>query len=257
MKVGLLAAAGLTEFRFASLGPIIEDDSYSIELAIIYNKPKKVLGQRLKRNFKRHGLYTVVIIIKQLLARRRRIYSTKELCAASSIDILETNDPYSTEVMENIRSHKLDILLLVGSYGIVKEPLLSITPMGILSYHHGNMRKYRGRPVGFWELYNNDSEMGVTVQILEAGLDSGIPVEEKIIPIRANETLDSLTKRAYRESSALMSQALKKISNPGFVPEKIETFGKLYTLPSFGQWVLLKMKVLWRRMRYFFSAGTT
>ena len=37
--------------------------------------------------------------------------------------------------------------VLLGGFGIVKEPLLSLASQGILSYHHGNMRKYRGQPV--------------------------------------------------------------------------------------------------------------
>jgi methionyl-tRNA formyltransferase len=73
--------------------------------------------------------------------------------------------------IENIRKFKPDILLLIDGFGIIKEPLLKITPLGVLSYHHGNMQKYRGEPPAFLELYNNENEMGITVQILSSGLE--------------------------------------------------------------------------------------
>jgi methionyl-tRNA formyltransferase len=137
---------------------------------------------------------------------------------------------------------------LTGGYGIIKEPILSIPPFGILSYHHGDMRKYRGQPPAFWELYNNEKEMGITVQILNSGLDCGIPVVEKTVEIRKNDTLKMLFNRAMKESESMMHEALKMLENPGFHPAKIESFGKVYTLPDLGQWLKLNIKGLLRRL---------
>lgn len=105
----------------------------------------------------------------------------------------------------------MDVLILIGGFGIIKEQLLTITPLGVLAYHHGNMRKYRGIPPAFWELYNNEMEMGVTIQVLAPGLDCGIPIEEKSIEIRPKDSYKSLKNRAFKESENLMYDALRKL----------------------------------------------
>lgn len=55
----------------------------------------------------------------------------------------------------------------------------------MLSYHHGDMRRYRGQPPGFWELYNGEREIGVTVQRLAAGARG--PHQTLIDPAASNQ----------------------------------------------------------------------
>ena len=110
------------------------------------------------------------------------------------------------------------------------------------------MRKYRGMPPGFWELYNNESEMGATVQLLNAGLDKGFPVEEIKLQIYRTDTLNSLNRRIYQNSTKMMTAALIKILNPNYRPLALERVGKLYTLPNFRQYIFLRIKILYRKL---------
>lgn len=249
MKIALLTSTGLSEFNVNTLKPILEDKLFSIELAIIDARPRKSFTQRLKKNIKRgRGGYMLIMFFKNYFSQRQKKTATKEFCYEYGIDVLETKDPYSAQTIEMIKNHKLDILVLIDGYGFIKEPLLSVAPLGILSYHHGNMRKYRGMPPALWELYNNEPEMGVTVQILTSGLDAGIPIEEKTIKIEKNDTLKSLKSRAFSASVDMMHRALRKLSDPCFVPVKIETPGKIYTLPNLRQWLLFQLKLIGRKM---------
>ena len=174
--------------------------------------------------------------------------STEEFCKDNGISVYKTKDVYSGESIDMIRKNNLDILLFICGYGIIKEPLLSLTPLVILSYHHCNMRKYLGQPPALWELYNNEKEMGITVQILSSGLDCGVTIEERTVEIRKTDTLKKLQDRSMSESLNMMYEALKKLNDPGFVPSKIDSFGKVYTIPNLRQWSLLNLKALWRRI---------
>ena len=42
-----------------------------------------------------------------------------------------------------------------------------------MSFHHGDPRKYRGRPSGFYEIANKEKIQGQVVQILTPKLDAG------------------------------------------------------------------------------------
>lgn len=250
MKIGLLTSTGLSEFRLNSLMPVLKDNAFSIELAIIDCSPKKSIFQKFKKNLKKgRGGYVVIMAFQKLFQKKKNVVGTEKFCEENGIDIYKTIDIYSSESISKISESHLDILLLIDAIGIIKEPLLSLTPFGILSYHHGNMRKYRGQPPALWELYNNEKEMGITVQILSSGLDRGIAVEEKTIAIRKTDTLKKLHTRAMSESINTMYEALKKLNTPGFIPSKIDSYGKVYTIPNLRQWILFNLKILCRRIK--------
>lgn len=254
MRIGILAAGSLSEFRLKTLLPVLADNTFEIVVAIIDRRPEKSLKQKLIENIKRgRGGYIFVMAIERFFSKKNKTIRIEDFCKENHIEIIETKRPYSKATIDEIKEYKLEVLLLVGGFGIVKEVLLHSTPKGVLSYHHGNMRKYRGMPPARWELYNNEKEMGVTVQILSSGLDCGIPIEEKTIEIRRNDTLVKLQNRAYEQSIDMLYKALKKISDRDFVPEKIETLGKVYTLPNLKQWVTLNTRIFWRRLKFKFN----
>ena len=250
MKIGILTSSSLSEFRLKTLQPILADKSFEIKVALIDKRPKKSLKQKLLKNIKRgRGGYIIIMAIESFFSKKQESINVEDFCNKNQIEIIETKTPYSDATINRIKKFELDILLLVGGFGIIKEVLLNTTPKGILSYHHGNMRKYRGMPPARWELYNNENEMGVTVQVLAPGLDCGIPIEEKTIEIRKSDTLKKLRNRASEQSIDMLYKALKKLSDKDFVPEKIETFGEVYTLPNLKQWIILNVRILLRRLK--------
>jgi hypothetical protein len=69
---------------------------------------------------------------------------------------------------------KLDLVILVRhEFGIIRGEILGIPKYGIWSFHNADNKVNRDVPVGFWEVYNNDSVTGVTLQVLEDELDGG------------------------------------------------------------------------------------
>ena len=210
MRIGLLVSNSLSEFGLNTLKPIIEDDSLSIEVAIVDNRPTKSLRQKLKENIRLgRGGYVLIMALRSIFPQEGISVNTRIFCADNGIDVIETKEPYSGGTLDLIRKYKLDVLLLLSGFGIIKEPPLSITPLGVLSYHHGNIREYRGMPPALWELYNDEKEMGVAVQVLAPGLDCGIPVEEKSVEILPKDNLVSLKSRVFKQSENMMYDALK------------------------------------------------
>ena len=251
MKIGILTKPVISEINLKVINTILEDNNFQISLAIIDCRPQLSVKKKILKNIKRgRGGYILIMFLNRLIVKKGVSYNTVEICKSKGIEIIETTSPYSSETTSGIRERELDILLLINGYGIIKKELLAITPLGILSYHHGNMRKYRGMPPAFWELYNNEKEIGVTVQKLETGLDSGVPIEEKTYQINKRDTLSSLNDRIYTGSIDMMHKALIKLSDPEFKPAKIESFGKVYTLPNLRQWLVLQIKILLRKVQF-------
>ncbi|MGV3639988.1 MAG: formyltransferase family protein [Adhaeribacter sp.] len=248
MKIGLLTSESIPDFRFQTLQPILADPAFSIVLAIVDTSPTPSFKQKVLKNLKKgRGGYLLVMGWNYFFAGKEKKIPTRPFCQAQGIAVIETSSPYSPQILDQIRSFDLDALVLVGGFGIVKLPLLNVPRIGVLSYHHGDMRKYRGMPPGLWELYHNEREMGVTVQLLSPGLDCGRPVVERSIPINQTDSLARLRARALQESTIMMHQALQKVADPNFVPGLIAEYGKVYTLPDLKQWLVLQARILRRK----------
>jgi methionyl-tRNA formyltransferase len=68
--------------------------------------------------------------------------------------------------------------------GPILEPALFTLPRrGTLGVHHGRLPDYRGKKTVFWAIANGESEAGVTIQAINAGLDTGRVVREGAVPI--------------------------------------------------------------------------
>lgn len=170
------------------------------------------------------------------------------------IPILVTSKKYDDKVIKFIKLKKPDAFFRIG-WGFIKEPLLSLSPKGILSYHHGDLRKYRGMPPCFWQLYYGETEMKVTIQLLRDGIDSGPIVKEKTIPIYKNDTLKILNRRAYIQTYGMAAEACELLSTNSFIPHELSKneFGKIYTVPNFMQLIILFFRIQYRRFLGFLS----
>lgn len=248
MKIALMCSPSLDEFQQRVLVPILEDNTIEIVEALIDCSPKQSVKNRFLKNLKRgRGGYMLVMLAKSSFAKQKPSVNAKRFLSSQGINCVETTAPYADDNIQQLRLLHPKAMVMLGGFGIVKEPLLSMAPEGILSYHHGNMRKYRGQPVGFWELYNGEHEMGITVQRLAAGIDKGIPIVEKSIDILPNDTVNTLCQRALECSTDMMHQAIINVQQPDFRPEHIEKYGPVFTLPNLRQYIFLHIKLLLRR----------
>lgn len=248
MKIAVLSSDCLDTFQQKVLQPIMDDPTIEIVGALVDCRPRPSLKKRFLKNLKRgRGGYMIVMLFKSCIAKKKPSIDASFFFTSNGITCIETENPYSEEITEKLKKLQSEVMVMIGGIGIIKEPLLSLSPRGILSYHHGNMRKYRGQPVGFWELYHHEKEMGVTVQRLTAGLDKGTPIVEMTIPIENSDTISTLRNRALDSSVSMMHNALHLIQRPDFKPVVIEHYGPVFTIPNLRQYISLQIKILFRK----------
>lgn len=248
MKIAILCGTKLDAFQQKVLQPILDNPTIEIVGALVDCRPRPSLKKRFLKNLKRgRGGYIIVMLFKSRRVKKKPSTDARLFFSSHAIQCIETQTPYSDKVANKLKRLLPEALVMLGGFGIVKEPLLSLVPKGILSYHHGDMRKYRGQPVGFWELYHGEKEMGVTVQRLSAGLDRGTPLEEMTIPIKKGDTVSTLSNRALDSSTGMMHDALQQIQQPDYKPATIDHYGPIYTIPNLRQYLTLQIKLLFRK----------
>lgn len=69
-----------------------------------------------------------------------------------------------------------DLIVRFG-LNILSGKILTIPKIGVLSFHHGCMEKFKGGPAGFWEILE-DEHLTVSTQILNEKLDAGVRIFE-------------------------------------------------------------------------------
>ena len=88
---------------------------------------------------------------------------------------------------------------------IFKDPIINLAPRGCINLHTALLPKYRGLLPTFWVLKNNEYYTGVSVFFVDAGIDSGPIIVQKVIEIgnKTQEELIVYTKRLGMEAIAL------------------------------------------------------
>lgn len=132
-----------------------------------------------------------------------------------------------TNVIRELREKKIDFIVKFGM-GLLEIPS-SLREVPILSFHHGDPSKYRGRPAIFYEQINGEKKIGIMIQILTNSLDGG--------PMLAFAEAPSITysyrktvRTVYSTSKFLLRKAILAYSQGNtikYIPSRIS-----YKLPS-------------------------
>jgi hypothetical protein len=250
MRFAVLAAPELEPWAETSLRRALESGRHELTGVVIDARPSKPLAARLRDNLRRgRGGYVLVMAATLPFRRSGPTLDTRAFATARGIPVSAVTDLYGPATVELLQVGAPEVLVLLGGWGIVRAPVLDIAPHGVVAYHHGDMRRYRGQPPGLWELLHGDASMGVTVQRLSAGLDAGEPIVERTVPIEERDTPGELLARALESGTDMLAEALDRLEDPARAPIHIETYGPVYTLPNLRQWALLWSRVVARRAR--------
>jgi len=98
--------------------------------------------------------------------------------------------------------------------GIIREPLLSVAPYGVLSFHHGVMPLLRGLASPFWAIYLGCPEcLGITLQRLNEKLDVGTILAQRRVDVRKDDTFADIVLRLDRAGAAMIEPTIKQLPN--------------------------------------------
>lgn len=130
------------------------------------------------------------------------------------------------------RLAETDVAVRFG-FGFLVGDALTAPEMGVLSFHHGDFREYRGQPMGFWEYVHGRSAAGVTLQRINETLDGGEVVVSKQVDIADAPTWGAVRCRLFDASEGMLAEGIRRLERDDFEPETLsaDELGDLYTLP--------------------------
>lgn len=191
-------------------------------------------GKRSKR--KRYSARHLLYYALNLCCIRRRKVNLKEWVKGRKCIILEGVYldsgwiELNNQSIEKLSKDRLGFIYAC-EIGLLRIPnVLSETPL--LSHHHGDPGRYRGRPAGYYEIMDKRKIMGQVVQIMSNTLDGGKVVayaETKVIDWSYKKTLEN----SYKVSWIVLKKAVEELyAKEEEVDRRMRCLGKIYRLPG-------------------------
>jgi methionyl-tRNA formyltransferase len=141
----------------------------------------------------------------------------KTLALEHHIPVLQPASLKSADAQAELAALKPD-LMIVAAYGLIlPQAVLDIPRLGCLNIHASLLPRWRGAAPIHRAILAGDTESGVCIMRMEAGLDTGPVLLEKRTPIAADETTGSLHDRL----AALGAEAIVEIVERLAAGEKI------------------------------------
>ncbi len=110
--------------------------------------------------------------------------------------------------IEKIRALKPD-LIIVAAYGkILPQTLLGIPGFGCINVHTSLLPKWRGASPVQNTLLAGETETGVTIMLMDKGMDTGDIIAQKQIAIGADELREELLLRLTEEGKNLLLETI-------------------------------------------------
>lgn len=206
-----------------------------------------------------HFFKNVVITVTYKLRKQLRNYfrfisdgSLTGFAEQYNIPVIHIDSPNNLSFLEHLRGIAPDLVINQSQY-VIKKQLLEIPRLGVLNRHNALLPKNRGRLTPFWVINNGEKETGVTIHLVDEGIDSGPIVVQKRFIVEKNDTFNSIAKKNYKIASSAMLEALSKLeyNNCQFL-ENNSSLATYNTIPTLSQ----ALSYRWRLIkRYFYKSS--
>ncbi len=141
----------------------------------------------------------------------------KQTATAAGLPVLQPGKAREENFLSELHALQPD-LIAVAAYGqILPGKILDLPRHGCLNVHTSLLPKHRGAAPIQWAILKGDSETGVTIMKMDAGLDTGDILSQRSTPIQPADNSQTLHDRLAQLGAELLVQTI-----PDYVAGKIQ-----------------------------------
>ncbi len=135
----------------------------------------------------------------------------KSFAEERSIPVIQP-ERLDSEAVDRLMSYWPDLIIVVAYGLIIPATLLSGPLLGFVNVHASLLPRWRGAAPVARAIEAGDTETGVTVMQMDAGLDTGGILSQSKVAINIDDTTESLEERIACEGAAELMRVLPLIS---------------------------------------------
>jgi len=195
---------GTAELACASLRRLCRDPSFRV-IAVV-TQPDRPKGRQLKL----------------------QVSPVKAAALRENLAVLQPERARSEAFVAELKELRPD-LIVVAAYGQILPPtVLEIPPLGCLNVHASLLPNYRGAAPIQWAILNDESETGVTIMKMNAGLDTGDVLAQAATPIAPEDDAPSLHDRLAGLGADLLVKTIPDYAAGKIIPQPQPVAGATY-----------------------------
>ncbi len=134
----------------------------------------------------------------------------KEAALELGLECFQPENLKDQRVIEDITKRNPDCVVVVAYGEIVPKKLIEAIPLGAVNVHPSLLPKYRGAAPIQRAIMAGETETGVTVMLLDEGMDSGPILSQMKIPLAPTDTLGSLHDTLSKVGADLLADTLER-----------------------------------------------
>lgn len=135
-----------------------------------------------------------------------------EIAKKHKLEIVEIYD-HKVQLKNVVEKNSPDLLVIASFPKIISQEIINIPKIFTINVHTGALPKYRGYHPINWTLIRDEKFAGVTIHVVEEGMDSGDILSQKLITIENFDDINSIKNKLTTEGSILLLDVIKKIQN--------------------------------------------
>jgi methionyl-tRNA formyltransferase len=143
---------------------------------------------------------------------------TKRLALERGLAVFQPERIKDEASQARIREAGADLMVVVAYGQILPASLINAPRLGTLNVHASLLPRHRGPAPIEWSILSGDTETGVTIMRMDAGVDTGPILAQERIPLPPDATAPLLESQLARLGSRLMLKTLDDLARGRVTP---------------------------------------
>jgi methionyl-tRNA formyltransferase len=221
---------GTPEFAVPSLAALIRSP---YEVVAVYTQPDRKAGRGQSVDFS----------------------PVKQLALSQGLEVVQPGSLKATSTVEKLAGFAPHVIVVAAFGQILPTEVLTLPKFGCLNVHPSLLPRYRGASPIAAAILQGDEVTGVTIMVLDAGMDSGPILSQREVPISTDDTTGTLAVKLAQVGAQLLIETL-----PSWVDGRIQAQPQEESRASYTKvisksdgeinWRLPTLEI-WRRVRAF------
>lgn len=186
---------GTPEFAVPSLRALLESPAF--EVVCVVTQPDRPAGR----------------------GQRLQAPPVKQVALEHGVPILQPHKLREAGVFEQLEAYAPDLIVVAAFGQILRQNVLDLPRYGCINVHASLLPRWRGAAPIQAAIRAGDSQTGITIMQMDAGLDTGPMLRQRAIPIAPDETGQSLHDKLAALGGALLVETLCDYLDGKIVPQ--------------------------------------
>ena len=124
----------------------------------------------------------------------------------------ETRESFDRAVVEALRAHGVDHVVLAGFMRVITSVLLDAFPDRVVNIHPSLLPAFPGVDAQAQALAHGVKVSGCTVHFVDGGVDSGPIIGQRSVPVLEGDSRDVLANRILAQEHELLVESLEALA---------------------------------------------